>query len=98
MRTKEQLSEKTLRVKAVENENEKYKDDIYALETRLHKKEEALKQQESEVNRLRGDVETFRDSFSGSNSARTKGTSSYNDMEQVIQGFEETIRKLNHEI
>ena len=40
MRTKELLSEKSLRLKAVEMDSEKLKDEINALESKIYKKED----------------------------------------------------------
>jgi hypothetical protein len=43
MRTKEHLSEKSLRVKAVEMDNEKLKDEISTLESKIYKKEDQIR-------------------------------------------------------
>jgi hypothetical protein len=43
MRTKEQLSEKSLRAKAVEMDNEKLKDEISTLESKIYKKEDHIR-------------------------------------------------------
>lgn len=97
MRTKEQLSEKSLRVKAVEMDNEKLKDEISTYESKIYKKEDQIRQQEADILRLQRDVEVLRDSFTSASSKYTTHTrsgsggrgSSLNDMESIMQGMEE---------
>jgi uncharacterized protein YukE len=65
------------------------------LESKIYKKEDQIRQQESDINRLQRDVEVLRDSFNGSSSRQYKeGSSSYNDMESIMQGMEEKIQQL----
>lgn len=106
MRTKEQLSEKSLRVKAVEMDNEKLKDEISTYESKIYKKEDQIRQQEADILRLQRDVEVLRDSFTSASSKYTTHTrsgsggrgSSLNDMESIMQGMEEQIQQLQHEL
>ena len=82
MRTKELYTEKALRVKSAEMDNEKLKDEINNLESKIYKKEEHMRVQERDIVQLQRDIETLRDSFNGS--SKSKGTSSYNDMDSMI--------------
>ncbi len=63
-------------------ENEKLKDEINSLESKIYKKDEHMRQQESDIGRLQRDIETLRDSFNSA--SKNKGSSSYNDMESII--------------
>jgi len=84
-------------------DNEKLKDEISTLESKIYKKEDHIRQQEADIIRLQRDVEMMRDSFTSASSkyhsTHTRSGSggrgsSLNDMESIMQGMEEKIQQL----